>query len=72
MGEMADYYLEMMDQDDLEDGEYQFGLDIRCKYCKRYRFYWGYRDGVWRLYTVGTGRLHKCKAYGDGKKGFHR
>ncbi len=64
MGEMADYYLEMMDQDDLElDCESRLYSEVRCKYCKRGGFHWHYDDQKgWRLHT-NSGRIHKCKAY---------
>lgn len=54
------------DERDLEgvDDEPEPG-PVKCKYCGKRKFHWGYIMGTpckWRLYTP-TGQLHTCKAY---------
>jgi len=67
MGEMADYFIEqMMDQQpnpDYDYGDYEpKPTPLRCKYCNSEKVYW--KDTIhsgWRLYDMGKNKPHKCK-----------
>ena len=72
MGEMADYILDQMfDEDDgwyepdLED-EYAYH-NIRCKYCHKAGFYWIETNSGWRLHTK-TGKIHECAKHRTAQK----
>jgi hypothetical protein len=60
MGEMADFTLDYMDD---EETLYDYGGVLSCRYCKRSGFHWDKTpEGRWRLVTE-TGKVHVCKAY---------
>lgn len=60
MGEMADYTLYFMSEDDVL---HDYSGILSCNYCRRDGFHWDQtEEGKWRLFTF-TGRLHSCKDY---------
>jgi hypothetical protein len=65
MGDMADYHIDSMFDDDWQEYE-AFG--ITCKYCGHGPLWWAqHSDGdPWRLYDE-NGRVHKCKEYRKGE-----
>ena len=73
MGEMADYYIDVGLQQEMDgyDDEYgyedeslDFGTFHRttmkvCKYCNEGNLHWGKQNDKWRLFD-SENRLHKC------------
>lgn len=53
MGEMADFYIDQM-QDGYDDD------DVECKYCGQSGLHWEEGDGRFIL-THSNGRIHKCQ-----------
>ena len=64
MGDMADWILDQIVDDSIENADEDFVVPhVKCRYCRREGFEWRLQSpGVWRLYTT-TGKLHTCKAY---------
>lgn len=75
MGDMADYTLDQMFDDERDDQGEPMGSEvgyvgyfpqqakpIRCRYCGKPDLHWGYHEGRSRLFD-DAGTLHVCKEY---------
>ena len=64
MGDMADYYADLMydepNWDDYEDGDGPAQMRKTCRCCGETGLVWGTTGGKWRLFTE-KGKLHACK-----------
>lgn len=49
-------------KDEDDDDYYDYPTNIMCKYCKNYGFKWVNIDGKWRLVSIISNEVHRCKS----------
>lgn len=61
MGDMADWTLDQIGDDDYEDGQDYCPPGVTCKYCGHSNLTWYYSEKLgWRLYYSSERILHDC------------